>query len=150
MVCYHDGSSLAQTDSSSPEFNHEAGEVPFKVIDWPRVSQLRLESMYGYTTYNIVQPGEEFTLSLRRRTFITMDKKTISAFVLLVSLVGSEVGASSVVSAHYWLPNLIDHSCSDFDCADIRRYAVQSLSGDTPSLVPATEKLHIAATVITT
>lgn len=149
MVCYEDGSSLAQNDAGSPSFNQEAQEVPFKAIDWPNVKQLRLESEFGHTTYDIAQPGPEFQISLRRRTFFTLHEQMVSMFVLLVSTIGAEVDKDSTVSAHYWLPNLVEHSCPDFDCADIRKYAVQLFNGDAPALMPATEHLHIAAAVVT-
>jgi hypothetical protein len=66
VVEYTDGTHLAQYDSSHP--SAIGGEVPFRMIEWPRVDTLVLESQLVRSVFKVLQPPDGYRLSLRRRT----------------------------------------------------------------------------------
>lgn len=142
LVTMNDGSELHQYDKSSPLYMANAGEVPFKAIDWPNVANLQFQSQFANAGFDVAPAPEGFQVSLRSRHFKTQQGVAIMSFIVLVSKAGQEVNAESVVSALYWLPDGTVHECPHFDCPDVANYALKLIHGQDAGIMPATHVLE--------
>ena len=139
-VEYQDGGGLSQYDA-------EGNEVPYRAIDWPRVSRLILESQAVRRMFE-VHPTPELHLSLRSRHFMTADGTGTMCFVLLGSQPGREIDAESTRWALYWFPDDTLHECPRFDCSDVRQYGSNLVHGQPRHLMPQGHDVEVAADTV--
>jgi hypothetical protein len=138
LVRYSDGSELHQYDKSSEKFIADAGEVPYRAIEWDRVVELTLSSAEWESRFTIAQPPEGTKLSLRSRHFRTQEGVTVPCFMVVQSIAGEEVTDESVQWVLYWLPNGVDHQCPHFNCPDVANYALKLVHGIPAGIMPST------------
>lgn len=150
-VLYKDGSTLEQYDRNSPHFvlcegAITEGEVPFKAIDWPNVTELRLfnaETGMGQS-YDIAQPPEGYQLSLRMRTFSGPGGDATVCFILLTSETGKPITKDTVVKAFYWFPDFTTHWCTEFNCGAVGQWALNQRLGRIGDLPQTHDQLKVA------
>jgi hypothetical protein len=140
MVRYKDGRELRQFDSDASEFFN--GEVPYRKINWPEVKELVFGSELIEQTFDITDPPEGYTLSLRSRHFRVLSGDTVTCFMLTLSKTGEEVTNESVASVLYWFPNGSTHECPHFNCPDVGAYGAAMVHELTAKLMPATHELR--------
>lgn len=138
---YNDGTSLSQFDSESPHYLPDAGEVPYRAIEWDKVQALVLASQFNETRLDINPAPEGFNHTLRSRHFRTMQGDQVMCFIVMTSRADQEVDKNSVVSAYYWFPDGNTHDCVHFDCPDVGNYGAHWVNGADLSLMPSTHAL---------
>lgn len=147
-VDYRDGTSLSQFDATSSDFIADSGEVPYRAIDWQRVSKLRLESQDAVVSFDVVPPHAGSKISLRSRHFRTPSGLDTMCFMITESLADEEVTAETVKSVIYVFPDGTTHECPNFNCPDIGKYAHNKLRDQATSLMPATHEIQTEVTAV--
>ena len=166
-VRYKDGTILSQYDRASPHFfvspGHErGGEVPFRAIEWNRVSEVFFESDFAKSTFAILDPGEQYSLSLKCRTFMVQWSEPgpegkelgfsaqIRAFMICtthrdmpIDLDRVETIKAATAHVTYWLPDGSTHSCPYYDCPDVANWVTGAVKGKRVGLMPSTHELKI-------
>lgn len=143
-VRYEDGTIQAQYDPASVGYDPEGGEVPFRAIEWDRVTHVIFESQWDRSELKITPAGPGYQWSLRARVTTVGDHGAIRMLILLHSVAGVPVDEHSVDLAYYWTPNGIFHECRKFDCGRMREYTAKLLHGLPPVGVPS---IHDECTV---
>lgn len=141
-VVYRDGSTLSQYDTTSPHCVQEAGEVPYRKIDWPEVTTLILASQILEQHFPITPVPPEFKTSLRSRTFKTMTGEQVTCFMVVVSKDDEDVTPENTSSVFYWFPDGTVHECVHFDCPDVGHFGALFAHDVERSLMPATHAIE--------
>lgn len=177
-VRYADGTMLSQHDRDHPQFiasegHPRGGEVPFRAIEWPRTTELVLESELAKSTFDISPPGDGYHLALKCRTyhvrawrpgvptyFPDRPEPVIEPFQVLldvraylvctmrddveVDLARVATLEAATVHVTYWLPDGSVHDCPHYDCPDVSRWVQDAAKGTYSGLMPATHAVGCA------
>lgn len=134
VAYYTDGAVLSQDDTTHPLYAGD--EVPFRAIEWDRVTQLGFRT--DDSEHTVVLARETgWRLALRRRTFLALDGQSLSCFILTIS---TDDPVTTTHWAYYWFPTGETHACARFDCSVVRAWGarqVHTITGDAlPSQCP--------------
>jgi hypothetical protein len=153
-VAYNDGTWVHQYDTQHPMYLENAGEVPYKAIDWTKVERVVFENVRVRSDFAVQHPGPEWQVSLRSRQFITNaagGTAVTLAFMVVTSEAGQEVTDASTHQVMYWLPTGVVHECHLLNCPDVAQYA-QDLAkhlllddASVPGMPEATRALPVLA-----
>lgn len=155
MLCtwtatYSDGSELAQYDQNNSNFIADAGEVPYRAIDWPNVVKLTFESQQAVMSFDVNPAPPGIKVSLRSRHFRTASGIDTMCFMITESAEGQEVSADSVIRVLYVFPDGSVHECENFNCPDVANYGHKLLRDEPASLMPATHTVTTEVSAVMT
>ena len=150
---------LSQYDSTRPDFltaagHPRGGEVPYRAIEWERVTELYFESEFARSTYAIDLASEpDHYLGLRSRTFMVPSHSVeLRCFMLCSFRRGVEIDPDRIATAElatnwvlYWFPDGSAHQCVHYNCPDVGRWVTNLVTGQNSGLMPATHALNLTA-----
>lgn len=139
-VEYGDGTFLSQ-------YARDGTEVPYRSIEWTRVSRLVLESQLVRQTWDITS-HDQVQLSLRSRHFMQPNGTATMCFVLIGSTPSQPVESDTTYWALYWFPDGTTHDCDLFDCSEVRRYGGGLIHGEVRGLMPHHRVMHVGAAAV--
>lgn len=141
-VVYYDGSMLSQFDKASSNFMPEAGEVPYRAIEWEKVKSIKFSSQLAETNFDMGPIPTGNRMTLRSRHFKTLSGANVMCFMLVLSdSEAEEVDSNSARSILYVFPDGTTHECENFNCPDIAEYGHRALRDEPVSIMPATHTL---------
>lgn len=143
VVTYEDGTQLSQYDATQTE-------VPFRMIEWPRVKHVQFESQLAVSSFDVPAAPDGYAWSLRRRTWMCMDGTAVGAFLLILSRAGEEVGPNSVEYVLFWYPDGTTHETPFFTSKETDEYGSGVVHGLVHALVPSTGALKITVDALHT
>jgi hypothetical protein len=155
IALYNDGTSCWQYDTTHPGFlsdGHGGGEVPYRAIDWSKVSQLKLESQWATATFDVTPPPEGYSVRLQSRHFRAVDGTNTMCFMIVtlddtkpLNMDDIQTYVAATVHVTYWFPNGVVHDCPHFECADASRYGMHMVHGKVGELMPETHSTTVGA-----
>jgi hypothetical protein len=119
-VKYNDGTELCM-------YKEDGSESAYKEIEWEKATEVTFESQLYKTSFDVhpnrLPPNTQ--LSLRSRVFMsfTNSKNKVRCYILLISKKDQPV-PESTIWALYWFPDGTTHTCTEFDCAEVREYGI--------------------------
>lgn len=115
-VHYADGTACASDDAAHPAFVPDAGEVPFRAVDWARAVRLTVRWPDRDTAVPIPPAPDGLAWSLRCRTFVRLrpdgpdgaadrDPPAVRVYLLVLSAAGAPVDACSTREVVWLFPD---------------------------------------------
>lgn len=151
---------LHQNDATRSEFDPSGGEVPFRAINWSRVTAVRFENEHVQSEFDILPPPDGYTLSMRRRTFIThidgeqLETVTTIAYLICRHPIGINTEdeaamAAAVDEVTYWFPTGVVYQTQEFNAGPAGEYAMRlarcAVLGEPVPSLPAASAAQRAA-----
>jgi hypothetical protein len=140
FVQYKDGGELYQWMREHPAA--VGGEVPFRMIDWARVSTVVFESQWVRSTFDFhgVPPG--CRVKLMSRTMMSGGNSAVAFMIVTLRQEAPEPGTEQFKPEHdvlqmlFWYPDGSTHVCTDFQCPDASNYLASGLWGRAMVIAP--------------
>lgn len=158
-VRYTDGSVVSQYDQEHPAFfrsegHPRGGEIPYRAIEWPKVTELVLESEHAKSTFAVQDPGPGYSVALKSRTFMVPSAgMELRCFMICTMRDDVEINLdhiATIVAATervvFWMPDGSTHDCPHYDCPDVANWVTGLATGQHTGLMPTTHELKLATT----